>query len=106
MNQVSGACTFTISRPRARASSTLRAASTSRISGTSGESSRSDAGDRARLGTLREARVLGEEAAGVAGLGQLPVRLALRQLRRVDQQIDRVRVGIDNDLVALGDKCD
>src|SRR5205814_1008759 len=47
MNQVSGACTFTISRSRARASSTLRAASTSRISGTSGKSLRSDVGDRA-----------------------------------------------------------
>ena len=34
MNQVSGACTFTISRSSALASSTLRAASTSRISGT------------------------------------------------------------------------
>ena len=34
MNQVSGACTFAISRSSAHASSTLRAASTSRISGT------------------------------------------------------------------------
>ena len=77
-NHASGACTCAISRSSAHAASTCRAASTSKISGTECELR---VRDRAGLGALRELGVLGEEAARVARLGQLPVLLALARAR-------------------------
>src|SRR4051794_39266592 len=104
MNHVSGAWTRTISRSSANSSSTLRAASTSRISGIRYGLARSEVGDRAGFRALRQLRVLGEEAARVARLGQLPVLAARRKLGVVDHEIDRVRLGIDHDPIAVGDE--
>ena len=95
-NHVSGAYTCAIGRSSARASISARAASTSRISGKCAASvSERTAGQTLviapLLGALGELGVLGEEAARVARLGQLPVRAALVELGVVDEEVDRVR---------------
>src|SRR5436305_7519096 len=100
----SGASIPAILRPSARSSMSRRAYSTSTPSGTLARSLH--VRDRAALGALRELGVLREDAARVARVGQLPVRLASSELAGVDQEIERVGGGVDHDAVAVLDERD
>src|SRR4051794_7081059 len=66
----------------------------------------SEVGDGALLGTLRESRVLREEAARVARFGQLPTGAAGGEGRVVDEEVDGVPLGVDDDAVAVLDERD
>src|SRR5437764_14478269 len=100
----SGASIPAILRPSAHSSMSRRAYSTSTPSGTLARSLH--VRDRAALGALRELGVLREDAARVARVGQLPVRLASSELAGVDQEIERVAGGVDHDAVAVLDERD
>src|SRR5256886_16339188 len=91
----SGASIPAILRPSARSSMSRRAYSTSTPSGTLARSLH--VRDRAALGALRELGVLREDAARVARLGQLPVRLAPVELGGVDQEVERVAGCVGHD---------
>src|SRR5690349_12782484 len=95
----SGASIPAILRPSARSSISRRAYSTSTPSGTLPRSLH--VRDRAALGALGELGVLGEDAARVARVRQLPIRLAPLELGVVDQEVERVAGGVDHDAVAV-----
>ena len=63
-------------------------------------------GDGASVGPRREAGVLGEDAAGVAGLGELPLGPPLGEGGLVDEQVDGVLHHVDDDAIALGHEGD
>src|SRR4051794_27912229 len=67
---------------------------------------RSRLGDGPPLGTGDELGELGQRAGGVAGLGELPQLPAGRQLRVVDEQVDRAGSRVDDDAVTVVDEGD
>src|ERR1700730_4307399 len=102
--QASGASIPAILRPSARSPMSRRAYSTSTPSGTPARSLH--VRDRAALGALGELGVLGENAARIARVGQLPIRLTPVDLGVVDQEVARVAGGVDHDAVAVLDERD
>jgi hypothetical protein len=71
-----------------------------------GASARSGLGDGAALRPGGEARVLGQDAAGVARLRQLPLGATAGQGGLVHEEVDRVLHDVDGDAVALLDEGD
>src|SRR4029450_2012982 len=61
-------------------------------------------GDGAALRSCGKARVLGQDAGRVAGLGELPLGAAARQLGVIHGQVDRLGGAVEDDPVAVGEE--